>query len=323
MTLNLKSVLAAAAVGALTLAVTAGAHAGTTAPQQGAPGRGRDAGDEHVARRPSTASAPQVIHACLTPGNGSIRMVDAAEPCRRREIRVQWNVVGPSGPQGLPGPQGPAGVNGAPGPAGPQGPAGAIGPIGPIGPQGIQGPQGIEGPQGAAAPRADGPCFVDERKRYDDCGNGTVTDRATGLIWLKDTSCFGQALPWLLASQAAAQLATGLCGLSDGSSPGDWRLPTIDEWRAMAAPASLGCMTPDGQGVNLVNDYGFGCWVDGPSAFPAAPQSGQPFFYTYWSSSTTPTNGIEAWFFSILGDFSSTIRKHESFGVWPVRTGSR
>ena len=35
MTLNLKSVLAAAAVGALTLAVTAGAHAGTTKMSRG------------------------------------------------------------------------------------------------------------------------------------------------------------------------------------------------------------------------------------------------------------------------------------------------
>lgn len=297
MTLNLRPVLAAAAMIAASLATTAGASAGTIPAQK----KGRSGGG-------TTAPAQQVIHACVTAGDGSIRMVDAAQPCRRREVRVQWNVAGPSGPQGAPG------VDGAPGPAGPAGPIGATGPIG---------PQGVPGPQGAAAPRANGPCFVDERNRYDDCGNGTVTDHATGLIWLKDTSCFGEALPWLLASQAAAQLATGLCGLSDGSSPGDWRLPTIDEWRAMAAPASLGCTTPDGQGVNLTNNYGFGCWVDGPSAFPAAPQNGQPFFYTYWSSSTSPTNGIEAWFFSILGDFSSTIRKHEGFGVWPVRTGSR
>src|SRR5205085_247574 len=41
---------------------------------------------------------------------------------------------------------------------------------------------------------AAGPCG-DKSKRYFDCGNGTVTDSMTGLIWLKDPNCLPSA-PW-------------------------------------------------------------------------------------------------------------------------------
>jgi hypothetical protein len=64
--------------------------------------------------------------------------------------------------------------------------------------------------------------------------DGTVTDNLTGLIWLKNTRCFGLMDlegAWL----AAKHLKNGDCGpdstltLSDGSSAGDWRLPTMSE----------------------------------------------------------------------------------------------
>jgi hypothetical protein len=64
------------------------------------------------------ASGPSsVLEACVNPGNGGMRLVDAATPCHANETRVQWNVMGPqgaTGPQGLqgiPGPQGPAGAS--------------------------------------------------------------------------------------------------------------------------------------------------------------------------------------------------------------------
>ncbi len=40
-----------------------------------------------------------------------------------------------------------------------------------------------------AARHAAPPCF-DDANRYVDCGNGTVTDTVTGLIWLKNANCF-------------------------------------------------------------------------------------------------------------------------------------
>jgi hypothetical protein len=60
--------------------------------------------------------------------------------------------------------------------------------------------------------------------RFTDNGNGTVTDHLTGLIWLKDLDCFGDRL-WSEALTDAVGLADGTCGLTDGSSIGDWRLP--------------------------------------------------------------------------------------------------
>ncbi len=70
--------------------------------------------------------------------------------------------------------------------------------------------------------------------RFMDNKDGTVTDHLTGLIWLKNTKCFG--LMDLEAGRLAAKhLKNGDCGpdpaliLSDGSSAGDWRLPTMSE----------------------------------------------------------------------------------------------
>src|SRR5262245_6995997 len=71
--------------------------------------------------------------------------------------------------------------------------------------------------------------------RFVDCGttglgtsNGTVKDMQTGLIWLKNANCFGLT-NWADANIKAAALASGQCGLADGSKPGDWRLPTLEE----------------------------------------------------------------------------------------------
>jgi len=98
-------------------------------------------------------SDPSVIHACIG-SDGQVRIVGVDRACRPPEIAAHWSIVGPQGPQG---PQGHQGVRGEPGPQGDPGPA---------------------------ATKADGPCF-DNVNRYVDCGNGTLTDTVTGLIWLK------------------------------------------------------------------------------------------------------------------------------------------
>jgi hypothetical protein len=70
--------------------------------------------------------------------------------------------------------------------------------------------------------------------RIIDNKDGTMTDSLTGLIWLKNTNCFGM-MNWEGAMLAAKSLKDGYCGpypaliLSDGSSTGDWRLPTMRE----------------------------------------------------------------------------------------------
>ncbi|MGB3714573.1 MAG: hypothetical protein WA996_09105 [Candidatus Promineifilaceae bacterium] len=71
-----------------------------------------------------------VIHACYKAGGeneeedeniGQLRLVSSAEECRRPELPIEWNIVGPVEPQGEQSPQGPAGADGAPGEQGPQG----------------------------------------------------------------------------------------------------------------------------------------------------------------------------------------------------------
>lgn len=70
--------------------------------------------------------------------------------------------------------------------------------------------------------------------RFSDNHDGTVTDQLTGLIWLKNAGCFGK-MNWHGANRTAAELKTEgfspdrKCSLRDGSSAGDWRLPSMDE----------------------------------------------------------------------------------------------
>ena len=90
-----------------------------------------------------------VIHACAKKRGGHLRVVGAADLCRKGEVALSWNVQGPAGPTG---PTGPAGPAGATGPAGPAGAAGPAGPIGPAGPAGAAGPTGPAGPPGPPGP---------------------------------------------------------------------------------------------------------------------------------------------------------------------------
>ena len=62
--------------------------------------------------------------------------------------------------------------------------------------------------------------------RFTDNSDGTVTDNLTGLIWLQDADAGDGTETWANALSICNSLATGQQGLSDGSSAGDWRLPT-------------------------------------------------------------------------------------------------
>lgn len=78
--------------------------------------------------------------------------------------------------------------------------------------------------------------------RFIDKKNGTVLDKLTGLIWLKDASCTdtaggisraGGMLDWQSALTWSNNLSNGTCGLADNSAAGDWRLPNINELRSL------------------------------------------------------------------------------------------
>ena len=178
----------------------------------------------------------------------------------------------------------------------------------------VQGARGANTTKGAnvtkAGSRAAGPC-ADKSKRYNDCGNGTVTDSVAGLIWLKQWNCLPSA-NWEDAKKAVAGLKNGDCMLTDGSSPGDWRLPTQKDWEvAMEKALEMGCTGPI-----LLNDPGTGCITAGPSSFTGVEAD------YYWSS--TALEGQDRAYFGDIdhghllnGAFTTSLR------VWPVRGGQR
>lgn len=184
------------------------------------------------------------------------------------------------------------------------------------------------GQPGQDAPKADGPCFNDNTNRYQDCGNGTVTDTVTGLIWLKQADCVVfyegdntgvNPRDWAAANQAAAALATGSCGLDDKSSPGDWRLPTYDEWYATLnfASAVLNCIINNSP--TLTNTAGTACYKAGPQSFPGVPST------YYWSSVTISHYPDNAYIGNLYDGFTESAPFYDYKGfdhaVWPVRGG--
>ena len=133
--------------------------------------------------------------------------------------------------------------------------------------------------------------------RFTDNGDGTVSDNLTGLIWLKNANCFGTRI-WNNALSDCNGLASGLCGLSDGSSAGEWRLPQIKEIQSLI----------DFENVSL--------------ALP----SGHPFLnalsYYYWSSTTYAGYHYIAWAVHMgFGDVRANDKYSVNYYVWPVRGG--
>ena len=98
----------------------------------------------------STPLRADVIHACVIPSSGEMKIAAANADCGANGISLQWNQDGPAGPAGPMGPLGPAGPAGPTGATGPAGPAGAAGPAGPTGATGPAGPTGATGPAGPA-----------------------------------------------------------------------------------------------------------------------------------------------------------------------------
>ena len=148
-----------------------------------------------------------------------------------------------------------------------------------------------------------GPGNVD---RFVDCGNGTVTDTATGLVWLQDAGCLEAT--WWVANTLAKGLADGQCGLGDGSSPGDWRLPTREEWQAIVDQANANsCMAPF-----YPDTHGLGC-CSGSCAFDDVQSA------SYWASSTIAASPDFAWSANLATGMVSFAGKSSVKFVWAVR----
>jgi hypothetical protein len=144
--------------------------------------------------------------------------------------------------------------------------------------------------------------------RFTDNGDGTVTDNLTGLIWLENANCFGTRT-WANALSDCNGLASGSCGLTDGSSAGDWRLPNV---RELFSLAHFGFYNPA-----VPNTAGTGQWTaDDP--FTNVQSS------FYWSSTTYAGVTYDAWNVGMNDGLVSYFDKADLDGlyVWPVRGGN-
>jgi hypothetical protein len=138
--------------------------------------------------------------------------------------------------------------------------------------------------------------------RFCEMGDGTIQDINSGLIWLKDASCFS-LMNWDDAMSTADSLSAGQCGLTDGSVSGSWRLPTKSEWEAFV------CTSFNGPAV--CNTAGTDQWTEN-DPFNNVPSNG-----LYWSSTESTStarainiyNGTQFFYYS----------KSSLYLVWPVR----
>ena len=149
--------------------------------------------------------------------------------------------------------------------------------------------------------------------RYEDNGDGSVTDCRTGLVWLKDASCeaLGSQGNWKEMTAAAAGLADGQCGLTDGSQPGFWRLPTVSEFMEMVASANK-------QGFDypsLTNAKGDAKWTTDGDAFVGVESS----CCEYWTSSEIEAGGV--WDVNMRTGELDIDGKFARNWIWPVRSG--
>ena len=140
--------------------------------------------------------------------------------------------------------------------------------------------------------------------RFTDNGNGTVTDHLTGLIWLKNASCFGR-MSWLDALNASSELKTGECDLTDGSIEGDWRLPNISELLSLIHWGYICPAMPNTDGTS--------------QGAEGDPFIGVPRAYC-WSSTTVAGYTSGAWLVALHDGIVIGTFKDSNYHVWPVRS---
>jgi hypothetical protein len=126
-------------------------------------------------------------------------------------------------------------------------------------------------------------------------GNGTVKDNLTGLIWLKNAECFGE-VNWWAALDISNGLETGHCGLTDGSSAGDWRLPNIRELHSLIDFGNIAPALPTNHPFVDVPTMGY-----------------------YWSSTTYKDSEGAWWGYPGNGSVGAYQKTNNNY-VWPVRS---
>ncbi len=133
--------------------------------------------------------------------------------------------------------------------------------------------------------------------RFTDNSNGTVTDNLTGLIWLKNANCFSNQT-WAAALTSANTLSSGVCGLTDSSTAGQWRLPNRKELQSLVDRSRYNPALPTGHPFTGVQSNGYD-----------------------WSSSSVAGNTNSAWVVNMSNGDVGINGKSYNYYVWPVRAG--
>lgn len=127
--------------------------------------------------------------------------------------------------------------------------------------------------------------------RFADHGNGTVSDRLTGLVWLKDAGIAGRT-NWLGA--------VALCAAMDFGGFTDWRLPNRLELDSLVDHSRTNSVLPEGHPFVHVQSL-----------------AGR----AYWASTTVAGNSGYAACASFLNGLPNESDKGQHNYVWPVRGG--
>jgi len=112
--------------------------------------------------------------------------------------------------------------------------------------------------------------------------NGTVTDNLTGLIWLRKAGCALGKMTWPDALSWVATVKDGDCGLTDGSSAGEWRLPNYIELVSLVTYGYVNPALPDAVGTGQMNNgdpFQSVSYQYADDAFSTSTSSGDPATY--------------------------------------------
>ncbi len=140
-----------------------------------------------------------------------------------------------------------------------------------------------------------GTCNPNALPTFVNNGNGTITDTRTGLIWLQNGNCVG-AQTWANAGTWAATLAHNNCGLTDGSTAGQWRVPTRQELESL---------------LNL-GQVNIAAWLN-TQGFTNVQAN------WYWTSTDYAPSPAGAWSVYLNVGYVGAYGKAGSDGAWAVR----
>lgn len=188
--------------------------------------------------------------------------------------------------------------------------------------RGATGPKGDTGDTGPRGPEGTCDCpFTQEQinalaariyelekwcypTRFTDMGDGTIKDNTTGRFWLKDASAI-RYMNWADAKQAVFELCSGNHGLTDGSTAGQWGLPSKADWEAF--------VDKNYTDPALCNTLGTAQWTQG-DAFTNVSGS-------YWSDQPHPRpgDGDYVWAINMSSGELYDMNTNGFRKVWPTR----